>query len=111
MSEEIVRMKKEDYDELIGLMDYTFGTKYKRRMSFEEELPKMCRRTDERMGRHLGLRVDGKLVAALSEHLKANGIKGVMLTTGTGNVKANGFYKKYNFEKCDMQTIYVHVTP
>ena len=65
MAEEIVRLKKEDYDELIGLLDHTFGTKYKRRMSFEEELPKMCRRTDERMGRHLGLRVDGKLCAAL----------------------------------------------
>lgn len=44
----------------------------------------------------------GKLVAALCEHLKEKGIKGVMLTTGTGNVKANGFYKKYGFETLEI---------
>lgn len=87
MSEEIVRMKKEDYDELIGLMDFTFGTKYKRRMSFEEELPKMCRRTDERMGRHLGLRVDGKLVAALGIYPLPSRIAGEeVLFSTVGNV-------------------------
>jgi len=87
VSEEIVRMKKEDYDELIGLMDYTFGTKYKRRMSFEEELPKMCRRTDERMGRHLGLRVDGKLVAALGIYPLPSRIAGEEILFSTvGNV-------------------------
>ena len=40
----------------------------------------------------------GKLIAALQEHLKAKGIKGVMLTTGTDNPNACAFYKKYGFE-------------
>ena len=40
----------------------------------------------------------GKLINALFEHLRQKGIKGVMLTAGTGNETANNFYKKYGFE-------------
>ncbi len=40
----------------------------------------------------------GKLINSLVNHLKEKGIKGVMLTTGTGNETANNFYKKYGFE-------------
>ena len=40
----------------------------------------------------------GKLLTALSDHLRDKGIKGVMLTTGTDNPNANSFYKKYGFE-------------
>lgn len=44
----------------------------------------------------------GKLVSALSDHLAAKGIKGVMLTTGTKNVTANNFYRKYGFEEIEI---------
>lgn len=44
----------------------------------------------------------GKLLAALFDHLKAKGIKGVMLTTGTENLTANNFYNKYGFEKVEI---------
>lgn len=40
----------------------------------------------------------GKLLEALFAHLKSKGIKGVMLTTGTENIKGGNFYKKYGFE-------------
>lgn len=40
----------------------------------------------------------GKLLEALFDHLKAKGIKGVMLTAGSENVKGGNFYKKYGFE-------------
>lgn len=40
----------------------------------------------------------GKLLDTLFEHLRSKGIKGVMLTAGTGNVNACSFYKKYGFE-------------
>ena len=87
MGEEIVRLQKEDYDDLIGLLDFTFGTKYKRPMSFEEELPKMCRRTDERMGRHLGLYVDGKLCSVLGIYPLPSRIAGEdILFSTVGNV-------------------------
>lgn len=40
-----------------------------------------------------------KLVDALMEHLRAKGVRGVMLIVGTGNVKGMSFYKKYGFKK------------
>ncbi len=39
----------------------------------------------------------GKLIKTLCDHLKAKGVKGVMLTTGEGNETANNFYKKRGF--------------
>ncbi len=44
----------------------------------------------------------GKLIKALFEHLKNKGVNGVMLTTGTGNETANGFYKKYGFKELEI---------
>ncbi len=44
----------------------------------------------------------GKLLNTLFDHLRAKGIKGVMLTTGTGNITANNFYKKYGFEALEI---------
>ncbi len=44
----------------------------------------------------------GKLVSALSEHLVSKGIPGVMLTTGTKNITANNFYRKYGFEEVEV---------
>lgn len=46
--------------------------------------------------------VGHQLVDALCAHLKAKGIKGVMLTTGTDNVKGRGFYKKYGFDEIEI---------
>ncbi len=87
MGTEIVRLTKNDYDDVIGLLDLTFSTKYQRRMSFEENLPKMCRRTDESMGHHLGLRRDGKLCALLGIYPLPTRIAGKELLFSTvGNV-------------------------
>jgi len=44
----------------------------------------------------------GKLVHTLSEHLRSKKIKGVMLTTGTENMNACNFYKKYGFEQLEI---------
>ena len=44
----------------------------------------------------------GKLIDALSEHLKAKGVRGVMLTTGSDNEKGCGFYRKYGFTEVDL---------
>ena len=63
--EEIVRLTKEDYDECFGLMNTVFGRQNGRVVDFTKELPKMCRRDEESLGKHFGVRVDGKLVAAL----------------------------------------------
>ena len=44
----------------------------------------------------------GKLLTTLFEHLRSKGIKGVMLTAGTGNVNAGKFYSKYGFEQLEI---------
>ena len=44
----------------------------------------------------------GKLLTTLFDHLRSKGIKGVMLTAGTGNVNAGKFYAKYGFEQLEI---------
>ncbi len=82
---ELRRLNKNDYDELIGLLNFVFGRKNKREMSFEADLPGMCRRTDEAMNKHLGVFEDGRLVAALGIYplpCKINGEEFLFSTVG-----------------------------
>lgn len=44
----------------------------------------------------------GKLINTLFDHLREKGIKGVMLTAGTGNTVGGNFYKKYGFEQLEI---------
>lgn len=43
----------------------------------------------------------GKMTAALCEHLKKKGVKGVMLTVWSGNEKGRGFYNKFGFTQLE----------
>ena len=62
---EIRRLKKENYDELISLLNLVFSKKNKCTMDFERELPNMCIRDDTHMRKHIGLFVDNKLVSVV----------------------------------------------
>lgn len=62
---ELRRLSKDNYDELIALLNYVFGKKNNREVSFELDLPSMCKRTDEAMGKHIGVFENERLVAAL----------------------------------------------
>ena len=62
---EITRLKKENYDELIALLNEVFSNHNKRESDFEKDLPKMCVRDDEHMQKHFGIFADGRLVAAI----------------------------------------------
>lgn len=62
---EVVRLKKENYDEIIGLMNAVFSRKNDREMDFERDLPKMCVKDDENMRKHFGIFEDGKLVSCI----------------------------------------------
>ena len=62
---EIKRLKKENYDELISLLNLVFSKQNKCVMDFEKELPNMCLRDDEHMRKHVGLFVDNKLVSVV----------------------------------------------
>ena len=65
MQAEVKRLGVENYDEIIGLMNYVFGLKNGKEMDFERELPKMCVRDDEHMRKHFGIFQDGKLVSCI----------------------------------------------
>ena len=91
---EIVRLKKENYDELIGLLNLVFSIKNNKEMSFEAELPKMCVRDDEHMGRHFGIFENGMLVAAIGAYLLPVTIAGEKLLFSTvGNIATHPDYQ------------------
>ena len=62
---EIKRLKKENYDELISLLNLVFSKQNKCTMDFERELPNMCIKDDEHMRKHVGLFFDNKLVSVV----------------------------------------------
>lgn len=62
---EVKRLNAEHYDELIDLLNVVFSRENKREMDFEKEIPKMCVRDDEHMGKHFGIFEDNKLVACM----------------------------------------------
>ena len=62
---EIKRLKKENYGELISLLNLVFSRQNGCEMDFEEELPNMCIRDDAHMRKHIGLFLDNKLVSVV----------------------------------------------
>ena len=62
---EIRRLKKENYDELISLLNLVFSKQNNCIMDFEKELPNMCIRDDVHMRKHVGLFVNDKLVSVV----------------------------------------------
>ena len=62
---DIQRLNATHYDELLSLLGYVFGKKNGREMDFEKEMPKMCVRDDEHMGRHIGIFDGDRLVACM----------------------------------------------
>ena len=51
----IRRLCAGDYDELLEMLNYTFGTHYGRGMDFLNEQPNMWVRDDEHLGKHLAV--------------------------------------------------------
>ena len=87
MSAEIVRLKAEDYDELIALLNGVFSLAHGREEDFEYMLPKMCVPDDEHMGRHLAIKKNGKIVSALGVYPLPVKIMGEELMFSTmGNI-------------------------
>ena len=62
---EIKRLKKENYDELISLLNLVFTRQNNCIMDFEKELPNMCIKDDAHMRKHVGLFVEDKLVSVV----------------------------------------------
>lgn len=82
---EIKKLTAEHYDELLYVLNTTFGHKYGRPMDFERELPKMWIKDDAHMGCHIGAFEDGKLCAVVGVYpmkLYINGQEFLFATTG-----------------------------
>ena len=63
--QETRKLKAENYDELLKLLNEVFSRKNNREMDFVKDLPKMWERDDEHMSRHVGIFEDGKLVSVV----------------------------------------------
>lgn len=84
---EIKRLTVDHYDELLDMLNYTFGHKYGRPMDFIAEQPKMWVRDNEHMNRHLAIFEDGKLVSVTGVYPLPTRIGGIpCLLATTGNV-------------------------
>ena len=84
---EIKKLTAEHYDELLALLNYTFGNKNGKEVDFLTEQPKMWVRDDTHMGCHLGTFEDGKLCAVVGVYPLQTVIDGEkFLFATTGNV-------------------------
>ena len=82
---EFRRLCKDDYDELLSVLNKTFGHKNGHEVDFLNEQPKMWVRDDEHMGRHYGIFEDGKLVSVTGMyplHVRIGGVPLLFFTTG-----------------------------
>ncbi len=98
---EIRCLTAKDYDELLYVLNYTFGYKYKREMDFLKEQPKMWVREEEYMKKHIGVFEDGKLVSVIGIYplpVKILGKKFLFATTGNlatlPEYEGRGYFRK-----------------
>ena len=83
----VKRLCAEHYDELLDVLNRTFTRQNKREMDFLTELPRMWVRSDEYMGKHIGVFEDGKLCAVMGIYPLPVKICGISLQFATtGNV-------------------------
>ena len=87
MDVKIERLTAADYDEWLAAMNRVFTIQNKREMDFELELPKMCVRDDEHLGKHFAIRKNGKIVSALGVYPLPMNVAGEEILFSTmGNV-------------------------
>ena len=83
----IRKLTAEDCDQLLYVLNRSFGTVYGREMDFVRELPKMWVRDDEHMSKHIGVFENGTLCAVVGVYPLPVRIAGEELTFATtGNV-------------------------
>ena len=62
---EIRRLCVKDYDELLDMLNYTFGAAYGREVDFLNEQPNMWVKDDEHLSKHLALFDNGRLASVV----------------------------------------------
>lgn len=87
MDVKIERLSAADYDEWLAVINRVFTIQNKRYMDFEVELPKMCVRDDEHLGKHFAVKKNGKIVSALGVYPLPMNVAGEEILFSTmGNV-------------------------
>ena len=95
---EIRRLKKENYDELISLLNLVFSKQNKCDMDFEKELPNMCIRDEMHMRKHVGLFIDSKLVSVVGVYPLPTRVLGKEINFCTvGNVATHPDYEGHGY--------------
>ena len=95
---EIKRLKKENYDELISLLNLVFSRQNNCAMDFEKELPNMCIRDDAHMRKHVGLFVDNKLVSVVGVYpLPTKVLNSEINFCTVGNVATHPDYEGHGY--------------
>lgn len=101
---EIRRVKAEEYDMLLELLNVTFGNHNKRETHFDMELPIMWKRDDEHMGKHFAAYENGKMVAALGVYpLPVNILGNELLFSTMGNVATHPDFEGRGYMKALMK--------
>lgn len=101
---EIVRLKAEDYDELLALYNLVFTKQNQRLMDFTKELPRMWVPDDEHMGKHFAVKENGKICAVLGIYPLHTNIMGEKLTFSTvGNVATHPEFEGRGYMKALMK--------
>lgn len=86
-SVEIIRFHAGEYHACFDVMNRAFQTAKPGHPDFRDILPKMCADDDEHMGKHFGIRRDGKICAVLGVYPLPVTVAGVKLMCSTvGNV-------------------------
>ena len=95
---EIKRLKKENYDELISLLNLVFSRQNNCAMDFEKELPNMCIRDDAHMRKHVGLFIDNKLVSVVGVYpLPTKVLNSEINFCTVGNVATHPDYEGHGY--------------
>ncbi|MBQ7915456.1 MAG: GNAT family N-acetyltransferase [Firmicutes bacterium] len=101
---EIVRLKASDYDEWLYVLNTVFGRHNQKEMDFEKELPAMCVRDDEYMGKHFAVKEDGRICALLGVYPLPTRIGDQELMFSTvGNVATLPEYEGRGYMRALMQ--------
>ena len=95
---EIRKLKKENYEELISLLNLVFSKQNNCEMDFEKELPNMCIQDDIHMAKHIGLFVKNKLVSVVGVYPLPTMILDNKINFCTvGNVATHPDYEGYGY--------------
>lgn len=98
---ELVRLKAENYDEWLHILNTVFSQHNGREMDFEKSLPKMCIKDDYHMGMHFGIKDEGKLVSVIGVYPLKVKIGDENITSATaGNVATLKEYEGRGYMRC-----------